>query len=45
MTQNWRTEAHQIVAQAVRAEGLSLEEAAERFAITPRRVARILKGN
>jgi hypothetical protein len=41
--QSWREEAHQIVRQTIAREGLTIEEAAARFAVKPRRIKNILK--
>ncbi|HZA21710.1 MAG TPA: hypothetical protein VFA32_03755 [Dehalococcoidia bacterium] len=43
--ENWRTEAARIVRETVQAEGLSVEEAAARFAVKPRRIRNIMKGS
>jgi hypothetical protein len=41
----WRVEAARKVKETMAAEGLTVEEAAKRFAIRPTRVKRILRGD
>lgn len=39
----WRQEAHEYVLKAIKAEHLTVQEAAQRFSVRPRRIQRILK--